>query len=72
MARHGLARLVAARHALWRLRRAASQPEPDTQGLDSDQNMYVAFYFTFTLSNYLELCYLHILLILIYFNQFLE
>lgn len=57
MARHGLARLVAARHALWRLRRAASQPEPDTQGLDSDQNMYVAFFFitSFTLSNYLDL-----------------
>lgn len=37
VAKYGLARLVAARHALWRLRRSGSTPSPDRDRQERQQ-----------------------------------
>lgn len=45
VARHGFARLVAARHAIWRLRRSGSQPAQDTNDHEHTNHLYVFFSF---------------------------
>lgn len=44
VARHGFARLVAARHAIWRLRRSGSQPAQGTNDHEQTNHLYVFLY----------------------------